>query len=70
MELKWNYQKNVSPEKKKKHEREDEEYGLIRRIESRKYILVDLNPSKSVIILNTNILHVSAKKWEIKKPWD
>ena len=62
MELKWNYQK-----KKKKHEREDKEYGISRQIESTEYILVDLNPSKSVIILNRNILHVSAKKLEIKK---
>ena len=53
---------------KKKHEREDKEYGISRQIESTEYILVDLNPSKSVITLNRNILHVSAKKLEIKKP--
>ena len=60
--------KNVSQKKKKKrHEREDKEYGLSRQIESTEYILVDLNPSKSVIILNRNILYVSAKKNQAEK---
>lgn len=52
--------------KKKRHEKEDKEYGLSRQIESTDYILVDLNPSKSVIILNRNILHVSAKKIKLR----
>ena len=59
--------KNVSQKKKKRHEREDKEYGLSRQIESTEYILVDLNPSKSVIILNRNILYVSAKKNQAEK---
>ena len=53
--------------KKKRHEREDKENGLSRQIESTEYILVDLNPSKSVIILNRNILYVSAKKNQAEK---